>query len=271
MSPLRHLALGVLALVLLATRLPAQTPTPLSSDDSALVVRLQAQLVAAQEAQDAPEILRLGVRVAHLLRRGDLLHRAGHIYESGGPGIPADDAEAVRVFQLAADLGEPESQHHIGMRHLEGRGVPLSRFSAIRLLESSARKYHRPADSVLTAIARREAAARQCAGEALKRLGYVELGGDIQGSMAGRDRFIRILSGAGYDGVRGDIVTLQGPASWSRYQEFEMRDIRGFVGITERPIGDAGLVSREPKTITAPSTAGIRELERVNASCAPAP
>ena len=41
-----------------------------------------------------------------------------------GQGVPQDDAEAVRWFQQAADQGHAGGQFNLGVMYEEGRGVP---------------------------------------------------------------------------------------------------------------------------------------------------
>ena len=41
-----------------------------------------------------------------------------------GRGVPQDDAEAVRLYRLAAEQGEASAQLILGLMYATGRGVP---------------------------------------------------------------------------------------------------------------------------------------------------
>ena len=49
-----------------------------------------------------------------------------------GDGVPADDAEAVRWYRLAAEQGLAEAQYNLGVYYANGRGVPEDDVEAAR-------------------------------------------------------------------------------------------------------------------------------------------
>lgn len=263
------LALGAILVGLVAPGV-AHAQKQLSAQDSALLGRLQSQLKAANEVGDNREVVRIGARMAELVGNGELLHQIGHLYERGAENVPADETEALRVFRIASDLGQRGAQYDVGIRYLDGRGLPRDSSTAVYLLERSAEQFYMPADSVLDLIEERSRASHRCAVAALERAGWKRLGGDLMGSMGGDERYVKIRSGTSMSSVRGDAVTVEGQSSYSRARPFDMTGITGFVGITERPIGDSGLNSRELTARTSPSAVGLRELDGVRRACVPA-
>ena len=51
-----------------------------------------------------------------------------------GRGVPQDDAEAVRWYRLAADQGFARAQFNLGVRYATGRGVPQDGIEAYKWL-----------------------------------------------------------------------------------------------------------------------------------------
>ena len=49
-----------------------------------------------------------------------------------GKGVPENDAEAVKWFQLAADKGHPTAQFNLGAAYEYGNGVPQDIEQALR-------------------------------------------------------------------------------------------------------------------------------------------
>jgi len=49
-----------------------------------------------------------------------------------GQGVAQDHAEALRLYQLAAAQGHPQSLFKVGEYHEEGRGVRKNKATAIR-------------------------------------------------------------------------------------------------------------------------------------------
>jgi TPR repeat protein len=270
--------LVTLAAVLLAVGAPAallaQSAEKLSPADSALVERLTTQYKSATEAKDYVEAIRLAVRIGTVTRNGALLHKMGHYYEAGSQEIPKDDAEAVRVFTLASDLGDAESQHHIGLRHLEGRGVALDSSRGARLIEQSARGRYGPAMTEwrkLQAEQRRVAeasdAAMSCAKDELKRIGWFELR-DMGDVFRGQAKFIRIYQKApSMSELRGDVVTVTGPTYNDRTRRFALEDLYGFVGITEKTVEGTQLKTQSLDQLVTATRQGADEVERVRAAC----
>jgi hypothetical protein len=275
---MRRFVTFVAALIVVSApaALRAQEPTRLSPSDSALVERLTVQYKAAGEAKDWVEAIRLAVRIGTIAKNGALLHKMGHYYEAGSEQIPKDDEEAVRVFKLAADFGDAEAQHHIAMRHFEGRGVELDSSRGTRLMEQSAEQGYGAARTELrkleAAQALKTAAADKavkCAKAELERIGYFELG-DVAEIFRGVTTFIRIREKApSMAELRGDAVTVDGPSRVSPNGSFELKNVTGFVGITEKSIEGTQAKMRSLTREVTVSRQGADEIEGVRAMCTP--
>ena len=68
-------------------------------------------------------------------------YNLGVIYNNG-EGVPKDDAEAVRWFQLAAEQGYAKAQFELGYKYRWGHGVPLDDAEAGRWLRLAAEQGH---------------------------------------------------------------------------------------------------------------------------------
>jgi TPR repeat protein len=275
---MRRLVTFVAALIVLGApaAMRAQEPARLSPADSALVERLTAQYKAAGEAKDWVEAVRIAVRIGTISKNGALLHKMGHYYEAGSEQIPKDDAEAVRVFTLAADLGDAEAQHHIAMRHFQGRGVELDSSRGADLMEKSAEQGYGPARTewrkLEAAQALKTAASEkavQCAKAELERIGYFELS-DAGEIFRGETTFLRIREKApSMAELRGDAVTVDGPSRMSPTGSFDLKNVTGFIGVTEKALGESKLMSRSLDRRVTVSRQGADEIEGVRALCTP--
>jgi TPR repeat protein len=254
----------------------AQAPARLSPADSALVERLSAQYKAAGEAKDYAEGIRLAVRIGTITRNAALLHKMGHYYEAGSEQIPKDDAEAVRVFMLAADFGDAEAQHHIALRHFQGRGVELDSSRGATLMERSADRGYGPAKAVIYELELKEGQmfgasgrAAKCAMDELKRIGYFGLS-DAAESGSGEATFLRVREKApSMAAIRGDAVTVVGPTNGERTRRFALTNVTGFIGITEKAIDGSQLKYRSLDQRLGVSPQGAGEIERVRTMCTP--
>jgi len=72
-------------------------------------------------------------RIRSIQRRnlGNIVYNLGARYFNG-EGVPQDDAEAVRLFRLAADQGDPTGQANLGNMYKLGRGVSQDNVEAHR-------------------------------------------------------------------------------------------------------------------------------------------
>ena len=279
----RFVLLVAAAAVLLApTPLAAQGQVPsaaaaLSPADSVLLERLRAQHKAASEAKDYVEAVRLAVRIGTVSRNAALLHRMGHFLESGTPELPKDEPEAVRVFGLAAELGDAESQHHVGMRYMEGRGLPLDQARGIALLRQSAAQGYARAEMEVRRIDRMQQAAwEQAVAEAVKCADAMlqQEGWDTFTSssdlVSGDKRYIRVWQKAPtLAGVRGDAVTVERMKSYNVKRGLVLRDTTGFVGITERLLEGTQFTVRDFGQKVAPSREASATYARIRAACGP--
>jgi TPR repeat protein len=111
--------------------------------------------------------------------------RLGWLYDSGGPGIPADLRESTMWFRKAAEQGIVDAQVIHGIRYETGQGVPVNEHEALRwyrqaadsgdaagqydlgILYASGKQIERDYDEALVWIRR---SADQGYGDALKEL-----------------------------------------------------------------------------------------------------
>lgn len=71
-------------------------------------------------------------------------------YVAGIGGLPKDDAQAVRLYRLAAEQGYPRAQYQLALLHDAGAGgLPASAREADRLLQLSAEASYAPAQNLL--------------------------------------------------------------------------------------------------------------------------
>ena len=85
---------------------------------------LAAMVLSAQDDLDT-------VRQAADQGDAEAQYNLGVIYNNG-EGVPKDDAEAVRWFQLAAEQGYAKAQFELGYKYRWGQGVPLDDAEAVR-------------------------------------------------------------------------------------------------------------------------------------------
>jgi TPR repeat protein len=69
-----------------------------------------------------------------------------------GHGVGQSDAEAVRLFRLAADRGDLDAQKNLGDMYQGGRGVPRSLADAISWYQRAARAGLNDAQTALKAL-----------------------------------------------------------------------------------------------------------------------
>jgi TPR repeat protein len=61
---------------------------------------------------------------------------------AAGSGLPQDDAEAARWYQLAAEQGHDRAQYDLGLMYANGEGVPEDVTEAARLYRLAADQGH---------------------------------------------------------------------------------------------------------------------------------
>lgn len=76
-------------------------------------------------------------RKASHLGHAKAQHNLGAMHEKGGGGVPRDDAEAVRLFTLAADSGLAESCYSLAMHYKFGLGLEQDDRKCIYYLEKA--------------------------------------------------------------------------------------------------------------------------------------
>ncbi|CAM9506155.1 unnamed protein product, partial [Choristocarpus tenellus] len=64
-------------------------------------------------------------------------HNLAAVYEKGGPGVTKNDAEAVRLFHLAADKGLAESCYSLAMHYKFGLGIKQDDSRCVYYLEKA--------------------------------------------------------------------------------------------------------------------------------------
>ena len=95
--------------------------------------------------------------VSWFKRCSDMYDHPQAQYELGvafytGEGVPEDEEEAVRLFQLAAEQNHPSSCYMLGDCLLDGVGVEQDRSAALEWLVRSAELGHRGARSRVMAV-----------------------------------------------------------------------------------------------------------------------
>ena len=66
-----------------------------------------------------------------------------------GAGVRANPAEAVRMFQAAADRGSAAAMRNLGIMYEAGQGVPADRKKAIDYYRKAVAAYHRAVGDIL--------------------------------------------------------------------------------------------------------------------------
>ena len=67
--------------------------------------------------------------------------KLGFMYDQG-IGVPEDDAEAVRWYQMAAEQGHARAQSNLGFMYDRGIGVPEDDAEAVRWYQMAAEQGH---------------------------------------------------------------------------------------------------------------------------------
>jgi len=81
----------------------------------------------------------------------DALNLLGAKYAEGVE-FRRDDFEAFRLFQIAADRGDPQGQTNLGLMYAKGLGVQQSRGKSVRLYQLAAKQGYAPARLLLSTI-----------------------------------------------------------------------------------------------------------------------
>ena len=61
----------------------------------------------------------------------------GVMYTTGN-GVPKDEAEALKLFRLAAEQGNTQAQTNLGVMYTTGNGVPKDEAEALKLFRLAA-------------------------------------------------------------------------------------------------------------------------------------
>ncbi|MBN2207705.1 MAG: sel1 repeat family protein [Candidatus Coatesbacteria bacterium] len=72
----------------------------------------------------------------------------GYMYMKGH-GVSQDDAEAVRWFRKAAEVGDRDGIYHLGKMYYQGKGVDRDAAKALAWYKKAARKRHRGAQDAV--------------------------------------------------------------------------------------------------------------------------
>ncbi len=94
------------------------------------------RLVLSKDAQDDAEAVRL-YRLAAAQGDADAQYNLGAMFEKG-QGVAKDDAEAVRLYRIAAAQGHARAQCKLGFMFAKGRGVAKDDTEAVRLYRLAA-------------------------------------------------------------------------------------------------------------------------------------
>jgi len=218
--------------------------------------------------------LAIMARAAESIRDGGLLHTLGHLYEDS-PEIEGHQAEAIRLFGLAATLGDRDSKGHYGEALVLGKTVPVDHYAGVTLLIEASKLGFKPASQMLSDIEAKQKAARECAESRVKDLGYTRHSSLSSTSGAVTDWYI-VHSGSG-DARRGDVLSIAGwyLGDWERRGQYSELSVsaRGFTGMPTQWIdlsaGQVG-VTRLAGVGDVPATSRAQnDAETVIASCRP--
>ena len=91
--------------------------------------------------KDPVEALRYLTLAAEQMYPSALLNLAA-AHERGTFGAAVDHSASMRYYLLAVDTGEPDALYYLGIKHLEGRGIPKDKAEAVRCFLEASRKGH---------------------------------------------------------------------------------------------------------------------------------
>jgi hypothetical protein len=256
---------GVIGLAFLAVLM---TPA-VAAQEADSATDLFAKGRALYEAGDRSEGLGLMVRAAKLVESGSMYHTLGHMYERE-TDIPGHEAEAIRLFGLAADLGEIDSMGHYGAALVRGTHVERDHRRGVQLLIEADRGGYRAAREQLNEIEAAQEAALACAKEKVRAMGYTD-------TLASDRRWYRVREGSA-EQSRGDLLYISGPMqSWGgsdrwdegRYSELDVRAYRfDAMAITRVPLDNGGMfVSGSPADEGLPTEQGLQDARAVLETC----
>lgn len=129
---LKTAALAVVLACAFPTAAPAQT-------ELGQKIRL---IVEAQRLADSGEYGASAEMLRPAAERGEDVAQnlLGVLYDTGGKGLPRDQAQAVAWFRKAADKGNPSSLRHLAVAYDKGAGVPRDPKAALDLYRKAAEK-----------------------------------------------------------------------------------------------------------------------------------
>ncbi|AXK72471.1 sel1 repeat family protein [Lysobacter sp. TY2-98] len=252
----RLLALALGLAVAPAVALADDAPSP--AVEALVKAKVEAAQAAAGEGHydQAFELLGEATQAAH---SGAMAHKLGHLYE-GTPSIANHDAMALKWFQYAADLKDPESMYHVGMHYLAGSGgLPQDDRKALALLEASADGGYHPARSEVSAWYDKEDEKSRCLLSTVR--GY-RMASVVFGSLRFYD-----FTDSGDDGAGGDTYeVVGGKGDYGTKGGRAALEVDGFshVGYTE---SNGSRFYHDYYDARRPSSAALARAAEIRAKC----
>lgn len=214
----------------------------------------------------ASGLVKLG-QAAVLAEDPALLHRVGHLY-AGASGVSGHKKEAVRLYALAADLGQPDSMAHYGEALIAGEVVARDHPRGVRLLVEARDAGYGKARELLAAIAEKQKGAMDCALAEVKALGY-----SPRSFSDPPLEWITVRAGTGTS-RRGDVLRLSGAVKNPYSKESLYSDLSlygyGFTRMKASTVALGGGHALElsfPDGETELSPQGRRDADAVMAKC----
>lgn len=246
----------------------------LTAEKAAIKARIDALLEEARLAEAAGDKARMFAKSEEAVKLSDnptAMHALGHMFEKN-PGLPGAQDKAFHWFLEAARRGHGEAMSHAAKPLENDAALADAEYSKIvdALAEGVDKNYFSGAASVLSALAKKQAAARTCAVDLAKRLGYAA--DDTEGMVMGprASDWYRVRSGNS-----GDQLAIYGADAGSMFKSARYSRLRvrtsGFTGIKYQKIplsdGDSMTVKNYTGYRADASPQGKRDAQTILAAC----
>lgn len=176
---------------------PGGITTPYANPKK-VIPALNEGIVAVRRGQYARALLLLAPLAENGVTRAQSI--VGLIYYTGGPGVTKDYFEAARWLEPAAEKGQPEALHNLGILYKRGQGVKQDRAKALVLFQRAAELGHGPSQFKLALIRFTEGDTKLDAAAAAQWMTKAAHNGQVEALS-----FLGLFYGTG-TGVEKDIV-----------------------------------------------------------------
>lgn len=106
-----------------------------------LLVALGIVVAATAQQPPQPKVTKEDVkRVERLAEEGNVraMFNLGYYHEMGLGGLPVNNTQAMRWYELAANRGDTGAQYNLGLMHANGRGTPKNPKEALHWFKRAA-------------------------------------------------------------------------------------------------------------------------------------